>query len=186
MKYNERGTAMYARAEKEEHLDIIRYEIDMLDFVYKRYADLDCGQQTSDQGDLNAYLECFLLHYRNLVEFFSKKDIRNDETNLRIYLPLAWASGKLDVEEAKKAIRQDLFEKHWKRLSIYLAHCTTYRVKDPAKWKPQEMYDELNQTLVDFERVMQFHRLRPGGVPPVAAPRMTSGSSGSTETLTRT
>ena len=64
---------MRPRGEKETNLDTIGYEIDMLDFALERYRDLKSQQKAVEQGDLNVYLECFLLHYRNLVEFFSDK-----------------------------------------------------------------------------------------------------------------
>ena len=177
---------MYGRRDQEENLDTIRYEIDMLDYCYERYVDLERKQQTSDQGDLNAYLECFLLHYRNLVEFFSTKDIRKDETNLRIYLPLAWASGKLDVEETKQLIRRDLFDSVWQKISIYLAHCTTYRASTLTEWPVDEMYKELNKTLAQFEKVMHLDRIKRGGVPcPVRVTPLQNGASTATFTAVK-
>jgi len=54
----------YSRTEKESHLDTIHYELSMLNF---------CGEQLDKLSradhSFNAFLECFLLHYRNVMEF---------------------------------------------------------------------------------------------------------------------
>src|SRR5580704_4695026 len=60
-----RDTA-YSRPEKIDHAQTVLYEIDLLRFARTRL------EEASTEGDEWVYLEDFLLHYRNLIEFFGK------------------------------------------------------------------------------------------------------------------
>jgi hypothetical protein len=50
---------------KGSHLDTIHYEIDMLEYAFAK------SKSALTPPELNMTIESFLLHYRNLIEFFS-------------------------------------------------------------------------------------------------------------------
>lgn len=59
---------MYSRRLKESHRDTVSYEIDMLRFCAER---LEALRATGNDRESYLALEGFLLHYRNLLHFFS-------------------------------------------------------------------------------------------------------------------
>jgi hypothetical protein len=59
---------IYSRPEKGNHLNTILYEIEILEYCYESLV-----TSLGKWGDMRKAficLEAFLLHYRNLVEFF--------------------------------------------------------------------------------------------------------------------
>jgi len=54
------------------HADTILYEVYMLRFSIRRLMQHDEQGDWEDQKDAWGYLEVFLLHYRNLIEFLGK------------------------------------------------------------------------------------------------------------------
>lgn len=155
---------MYLRGRKETHLDTIRYEIDMLDFSFARYSALKEMPDPAEPGETNACLECFLLHYRNLIEFLSDKPGRKDGTDLRIGEPGPWSVQGLEKQRTNKLKRADLYEKYWRELSVYLDHCTTYRTDEHPGWHVEAMYGELNVTLIEFVTLTHLTRQMRNGV----------------------
>ncbi len=141
---------MYTRGEKENDLDTIIYEINMLDHCFQR-----CKQasEMEDRGDRNTFLEGFLPHYRNLIEFFSGKP--RYETDLSISRPKAWRRNKGDTT---RMTRPDLRQKYQDEISKYLQHCTTIRADVRKEWDVDKMYSELNEVLVQFEKAFPFNR----------------------------
>lgn len=156
---------MYVRGDKEEDIDTIRYEIDMLDFSYRRIPQMD---NAPDRGDWNAFLECFLLHYRNLIEFFAGKAARRGkgprDTDLSIIKPDDWAPSSFDRSLIPKLTCDDLYNTYFQKISQYLQHCTKVRAEEPQSWKTAAMYVQINPTLVAFEKEVGLKRLEPGGV----------------------
>lgn len=173
---------VYSRSEKGSHLDTIQYEIDMLQLSLSRYRH---HTAQSEQGDKNAFIETFLLHYRNLLEFFAgdrprKDDLSTDE-------PQIWAGRGLTPEETRtiqepgRALRDSqpnpnskltLFE----IISKYLQHCTTLRHERSQSWDLERMYADLRPVIVAFQRSFL----------PKALPPMTDsgcGTSNSTATV---
>ena len=62
----------FSRLEKATDAETILYEIDML-----RFAASELIGGKLERGDREwVYLECFLLHYRNLIEFVGKSSHR--------------------------------------------------------------------------------------------------------------
>jgi len=60
-------TDVYQRSEKKSHLDTIWYEIAMLEFCHS-----ELGKRTGmSEPACNLFIEGFLLHYRNIIEFCS-------------------------------------------------------------------------------------------------------------------
>src|SRR5215469_6725478 len=68
-----------SRPEKLNHADTILYEIYMLRFAADRLK----RERWDDEKDAWAYLEAFLLHYRNLVEFLGKTE-KSRPTDLHV------------------------------------------------------------------------------------------------------
>src|SRR5215469_987471 len=84
---------VYSRPEKGSHLSTIQYEIEMLEFCYNALI-----SNVGKWGDIRmawACLEAFLLHYRNLVEFFG------NEGDLKAADSGVWSPRKLTNEELK-------------------------------------------------------------------------------------
>jgi len=115
------------------------------------------------EGDVWFYLESFLVHYRNLLEFFGKNP--PNKTDLTIWRPeLIWTQesgldARLPSEDELRAMQQvgsELWKKYEDRnnrddtISRYLQHCTTFRTAF-KQWNPQEMMGELHRALELFE-----------------------------------
>ena len=126
----------YGRPDKLSHAQTILYEIDML-----RFAAGNLEGPTPHARWRN--LECFLLHFRTLIEFFGKdprKDPRKD--NLSMWRPEAiWPdqATRPNAEALQSLRRSDLWQKYEVRdqnrandkISRYLQHCTEQR----TEWK---------------------------------------------------
>ena len=63
------GNWSVSRIDKAEHYQTVLYEIDMLRFCYSKVLSPPDGAR---DADVWAYLEAFLVHYRNLLYFFSR------------------------------------------------------------------------------------------------------------------
>jgi hypothetical protein len=147
----------YSRSEKESHLHTIHYEIAMLNF---------CGQQLdklspeAQKAHFNAFLECFLIHYRNLVEFFSGNHHRTakkpeDTSDLSTADSGPWAGRVLSAEELAElqAPAKNLDGRYFLDISQYLQHCTERRFLEDKFWNYRDMYAELRPTIKAFLRL---------------------------------
>ena len=85
-------------------------------------------------------------------------------SDLRVGEPTSWSSPTLDPERVNKIMRHDLYEKYWDELSVYLAHCTTYRTGEHPGWDVEKMYEELNPTLIEFVTLTHLPRQMKNGV----------------------
>src|SRR5947208_13847453 len=97
------------RPEKLSHRDTIVYEIDMLDYCYQRLVQ---KERPLEKREGYAILECFLLHYRNLIDFFGKEPRWDD---LSISKPQDWALGLRITEndiQPLKAKGKDLWQEY--------------------------------------------------------------------------
>ena len=61
------GRVLYERRQKESHRETVTYEIEMLHFCFDNLPQ----DRSCDRSNEYLLLEGFLLHYRNLLEFFS-------------------------------------------------------------------------------------------------------------------
>ncbi len=166
---------MYTRPPKLSPLDTIHYEIGMLRFCYgwlvrplvrsvrvlkvdTRYATRPTVQEVyatpeDDERVGFVYLEAFLLHYRNLVEFLSGEHDRRRNA-LSTKHPERWAARKLSDEE-ERSIRQPakhLDDQWWQEISKNLQHCTVDRHENDVSWNVTDMMDELEQVVREFEK----------------------------------
>ena len=69
-----------SRRVKEDSLDTVKYEIEMLRYCRERINRLD--QTSAPEEDRWLALEGFLLHYRNLLEFVRGRGQREDDLKL--------------------------------------------------------------------------------------------------------
>ena len=140
---------MYSRRPKESHLDTVRYEIDMLDFCATKLMQ---QPQEWSEGDWNVYLEGFLVHYRNLLRFFSGKKHRSRDLSMK--KPEVWAARQLTDAEPKTIQNpaQNLDTKYYDKISSYIQHCTIDRYENDTEWDVQQMYRELDVIIAAFEQ----------------------------------
>src|ERR1700680_1311205 len=86
---------MYERTSKNTHLDTIWYEMDMLEFSYQDFMKKTPPQQSPRW---NLLIEGFLLHYRNLIQFFSGNENRHKRfkgNDLCTFDPMPWENRQL-------------------------------------------------------------------------------------------
>ena len=141
---------MYSRRPKESHLDTVRYEIDMLDFSVQRVVQ---QPQARDEGDRNVYLECFFVHFRNLLRFFSGTNHRKND--LSTAEPEHWSPKQLTEAEIQALQRpaRGLETRYFDQISAYIQHCTIERHENDIKWDVNGMYRELDVVIDEFERL---------------------------------
>jgi hypothetical protein len=140
---------MYSRRAKESHRDTVSYEIDMLRFSADR---LERGQGGGEDPDTALALEVFLLHYRNLVRFFSGKHHRHDDISMSNCE--AWA-GRQPLPDENAAIRDaaaTLDDCYYGTISQYLQHCTSLRYERDRSWDVRTMLAQLTPIIDRFER----------------------------------
>jgi hypothetical protein len=156
--------ATFSRPNKLTDVETILYEIDMVRFAASR---LLRGTWESDK-DKWACLECFLLHYRNLIEFLGKEQHLVQATDLhvsniwqRVGLPEPQQLPRIRAQSEKLWVK---YERVDERISRYLQHCTTQRTQVKS-WEVGTMNGELEPLLADVEKPLR------GGYAPWAAER---------------
>lgn len=116
----------------------------------------------------NAWQEVYLLHYRNLIEFFSERHPRTRGPNQSIqdaaddmtYLkPRTWAGQDIPKSELMPAVvfAKPLYDEHWDHISRYLQHCTDWRHELPKEWRYPTMHVKMGQVLQEMYAVMARH-----------------------------
>lgn len=165
-----------SRPDKFTHAQTVLYEIDML-----KFAAGELERQPSMASWRN--LECFLLHFRNLIEFFGKTQPRDD--SLSMYRPESiWTDATMPSAEVLSRLRrEDLWTKYEgpglpDKISRYLQHCTEQRV-DGKTWDVQQMYNELDPLMSEFENVLP-DRSRSWNIPPNPSARVIAMQGGYT------
>ena len=153
------------RSAKESPLSVVFYEIHMLN-----HAATYLEPEILDRKDhiANAWQEVYLLHYRNLIEFFSSHkprtrkphqsilDAADDMTYLR---PLTWAGRDIQEDELRPAVERgdDLHANHFDPISRYLQHCTDWRHELPKEWGYPTMHRKMTEVLEMMYTVMARH-----------------------------
>lgn len=151
---------MFERTQKQSHLDTVRYEIDMLRF---------CSESLSTDKSMsiptkNLFIEGFLLHYRNLIRFFSGNNHRAGNANRTADLSTSaapvWALRELSKSEIDEMQRPAiaLDDKYFEVISQYLQHCTERRYKEPKDWNIELMESELKPISDTFEKTWKRER----------------------------
>jgi hypothetical protein len=143
------GRVLYERRQKESPRETVAYEIDMLVFCYEK---LPQGRNCERSNEY-LYLEGFLLHYRNLLEFFSGthhrqgSDISTRDSKL-------WGSRGLSPPEIAAIVAPPkvLDVQHHQNISTFLQHCTLLRHEQSMAWDVAEMKKGLDPIVTEFER----------------------------------
>lgn len=171
---------MFSRPSKESHEGTIHYEAQMLRHCKDRLMTLKKSDPTVDQREMVVYLECFLLHYRNLAQFLSGKG--GSSKDLRMTNSKKWSPRQLTREEAEQVTTPAVktYDKYCHDISTYLSHCTRQRYEEEMSWKPKEMWRDIEPAINAFEKLFPRNEGRPGTV--VIA---TSADAVSTATTTR-
>jgi len=165
---------VYERTKKQSHLDTVRYELDMLTFTYDALT-----KQEIPVPARHVYLEAFLLHYRNVVQFFAGNTKKHRAGDLSTHQPQVWAGRELTKEESDlmRGPAQELEDRYWPVISQFLQHCTERRYLDSKDWDISMMYSDLLPVMEAFEKAFK----RPEPVLVTA----TLGDASSTHTVTR-
>jgi hypothetical protein len=148
-----------SRPSKFTNAETILYEIDMLRFAAHSFGEPDGWSSWRN-------LECFLIHFRNLIEFFGKPEPRQDD--LSIQRPdTIWpdTATRPSAGTLKPLHREDLWDKYEVRsatqvndkISRYLQHRTGQRVEGKS-WRVREMFEELDPLMSEFEKLLPDKR----------------------------
>ena len=142
---------MLARRAKESHRDTVAYEIEMLHFCEQRITRDEHG----DPREQSVFLEGFLLHYRNLIRFFSGEDHRDDD--LSTADPQTWANRELMPAEtaAITTPAKALDARYHQLISKYLQHCTRLRYEQDISWDVEAMSQEIAPIITSFEHAFR-------------------------------
>lgn len=148
-------TLTFSRPKKLNHIDTVRYEIDML-----RYAANRLAEQRLIERDAWVHLEAFLLHYRNLIEFLGK----DNPSQTDLHVTTIWAIVNLPAPANLNQLHDDgkvLWARYEPkdsqgggRISQYLQHCTTKRI-DAKDWEVSAMTNEIEPLLCDLEKSLE-------------------------------
>jgi hypothetical protein len=144
-----------SRPSKFSHAQTILYEIEMLRFTVGAFAEAD---KEPDERSSWRNLECFLLHFRNLIEFFGKPQPRKNDLNIRMPEKIWPDSATRPCADVLNPLqREDLWNKYEAqvedKISRYLQHCTEQRV-DAKNWRVREMFEELDPLMSEFEKLL--------------------------------
>lgn len=143
-----------SRPKKLDHVHTVRYEIDMLRFAAQRLAEMKLTER-----DAWVYLEAFLLHYRNLIDFLGSENPRSTDLHVTNISQLANltppATAALNELYAKGRALRARYEptdaQGGGRISQYLQHCTTKRT-DAKDWAVTAMVDDIEPLLAEVEK----------------------------------
>jgi hypothetical protein len=129
-----------SRPKKLNHVETILYEMDMLDYCFSRLR-----ERKGTDADYNLCIEGFLLHYRNLIQFFG------NHTGLRAGEPREWSIQRT-LSDAEVATIQNasLLKEYDGPISIYLCHCTPNRAERDIEWRYIEMHERIAPLLGNF------------------------------------
>ena len=144
-----------SRPKKLDHSDTVRYEIDMLRFAAHRLAEMNLTER-----DAWVYLEAFLLHYRNLIEFLGNPAPRK-RSPADLHVTTIWQVVNLPPPANLDEIHSRgtaLFSRYEPkddqvdgRISQYLQHCTEKRT-DAKDWEVSTMMNEIEPLLSEVEK----------------------------------
>jgi len=171
----------YRRLDKSTHADTVLYEKDQLRFASTRLL----REQWEDPHDAWVYLESFLLHYRNLIEFLGRPNPRQDDVHITNVWKLASKTPPANLK-AIIAGGMKLWNEYEPRhggdkISKYLQHCTMKRI-DFKEWHIDVMAQKIEPLLVEVQ-----NHLRPGMIVNAVQPPDTwTPHSASTTVLTIT
>ena len=92
-------------------------------------------------------IEGFLLHNRNLTEFFG------NHGGLRVRQPQNWSPRTLSEAELKSIQDRHLLDSYHALISRYLGHCDGIRAEKDRDWKHIEMNLKMEPLLTNFRKL---------------------------------
>jgi hypothetical protein len=144
------------RTRKESHLDTIWYEIDMLEYCHKTLR--DSPPPTTDPS-WNLLIEGFLLHFRNLIQFYGGNENRHRRhgNDLSTLQPEVWAGRPLVQNEQQEvdAMRTPgaaLDNAFSDKISVCLQHCTVQRAETLTDWDVAQMFADIDNINAVFKK----------------------------------
>jgi hypothetical protein len=151
----------HERPPKNNALDTILYEIDMLRHCAAILPSKHSAKTSSDQAmkDYYVYIEAFLLHLRNLLAFFTNQ--ASEAADLRLSQIGGWLNRSVEQREYSDLIARtkDVNRRFgvsdsscYDQISKFLQHCTTYRHERGRSWEIEKIFSEINPILRDFEK----------------------------------
>jgi hypothetical protein len=148
---------VFSRPKKLGHADTIRYEIDMLRFAAQRLAEMKLTER-----DAWVYLEAFLLHYRNLIDFLGSENPRSTDLHVTSIWHLTNSTPPATLDElyakgqALRARYEPTDAQGGGRISQYLQHCTMKRI-DAKDWEVTAMLGDIEPLLSEVEKHLGAH-----------------------------
>jgi hypothetical protein len=133
-----------SRPLKANQVEIILYEIDMLQYCFQRLRE----PWESKGNDYYLCVEGFLLHYRNLSEFFG-----NHGRGLKARAPEHWSARSLSREELSSIQNIGPFRDHHQAISRLLTHCDKIRAEEGIGWRHIEMYGKIEPLFENFRKL---------------------------------
>lgn len=144
----------FRRLDKRNHSDTIVYEMYMMRFTAGELS------QGKFEKDAWVYLESFLVHFRNLIEFLGNDNPRKRDTRTSapydLQIRTFWEEANLTEPDNVNEIVDggyNLFrsyERGNERISRFLAHCTSQRI-DFKEWRINEMCEQIEPLLSRVE-----------------------------------
>jgi hypothetical protein len=147
---------VFATPERLTDADTILYEIYMLRFTAQRLLEHHQEANWPDEKDAWVYLEAFLVHYRNLIEFLGKREARSDTlTVARIWkrLNLPEPIGSLQIQSDGEKLHAK-YEGVEDCISRYVSHPTIKRT-DQRNWRIDVMSQEIEPLLAEVVTALQ-------------------------------
>ena len=136
-------SATVSRPAKCSQVETILYEIDMLQYCFGRLQ----SHHWTGEKDYYLCVEGFLLHYRNLIEFFGNRG------GLRAGTPSDWSPKVLSDGEVRSIVNAKLIGEYRGLISRYLSHCDKIRAEKDRGWRHVEMYEKIEPLLVNFGKL---------------------------------
>ncbi len=118
----------------------VQYEFDMLEWAYKKLSS-DALNTTNKR---NAYGECFLIHARNLIDFFVPPCRRRDDDVFASHFfdePEKWEEHESDLCQYARKERDDI--------NKTLAHLTYRRISE-KNWNEERISNGLETAKSKF------------------------------------
>jgi len=101
----------------------------------------------ADTNDYDLCIEGFLLHYRNMIQFFG------NHSGLRAGKPEDWSTKTLSEAEVASIQDASLLHEYDGQISQYLCHCTPIRAERDIEWKHIEMYGKIATLMTNFRKL---------------------------------
>lgn len=118
----------------------VQYEFDMLDYAYRELSASDAKSSSARNADG----ECFLIHARNLIDFFCPPEkLRTDDIVARHFFgdPRQWEIRETELCQFSKTERNPMHKT--------LAHLSYRRIHSKS-WEERKIYEELNAARSQF------------------------------------